>query len=424
VTATHLYSDATVDVTVFDPVAQTWEEPVALRTVGRWTAEEHTKIEVQPTPDGAIVFEDANGRLFAHRLAGDDWSSTELASVPNKRYVHATKVAPDGRIAVLVKSWVEWDGPSALHLVYYDVEADGWAPDPEVFLDDPALALFRGELAFGEDGDVMLTFISQPFDANWPRTGELHHFDAQTQEWSQHYEYEGYIWWTSVRPIATGTFAFFPEISEVEGGSYFFTEAGGLGDQTDVPFPDDVVGTSFRRVWLEWETFDDPEAGTDTIRYQTYSREDSVGEVDMIDVYDESSPVEHTATHRVAKNGRAYVFWWQWGPPYTVRVVTHDDDDGWSTPTILGSHSNQIGPSSLTVNDQGDAVAAWSPTCGGPCPEDPTVVAGYSADENCWHEAVVLDSGADAFAHPFSVTRDFAITTVGTGFQGRFLSCR
>jgi hypothetical protein len=419
VAGSHMFEDETVEAAVFDPVAATWGAPQLMRGVGAWEEQQYTRMEVARTDDGAVLVEDGNGRLFAHHVVGDAWTHAELTSVPNKRYIFDVEPAPDGRVAVLVMSQTAWDQPSALHVAFFDPSTDAWSPGPHVFVDDPALAPFIAQIVFDtDDGDAMVVFITQPFDANWPRTGELHRFDAETQTWSQLRSDTGYVWWVDIRELEPGEFVYYPLIGEDEGGSYFFTEMDGLGDPTDVPFPDDYVDGTLRKITFEWDRVD---MSKGTLEYRTYARDDAVGNVDTLPIGSGSSPVDFTSTHAIAKGGRAYATWWEWGPPFTMRAAVHDG--AWSETTVLGSHNNHIGPTSLTVNEQGDAVVGWSPTCGGPCPDDPTRLAGYTVADGCWHEGLVLDEGADAIAYTFSSTTDFVISTVGAGHQARLFSC-
>ncbi|HWB76116.1 MAG TPA: hypothetical protein VG755_14200 [Nannocystaceae bacterium] len=415
VAASHFYFDELVSATVFDPVGPSWGVPQTLRDAGPWEEQQHTRVEVRPTPDGAVVFEDANGRLFAHQLAGDSWDSAELTSVPDKRYILNVTPAPDGRIAVLLTSEVAWDQPAALYLAYYDVAGAAWSPGPEVFIDDPTLEVLSAEILFAsDDGDAMVSWLAPPFDWNWPMLAEVRHFDAQTQHWTSVYEYSGYVWWSYLRELEPGEFVFYPEILEVEGGSYFFTEETGFGEQTDVPFPDDYVDGELRKAWFDTEA--------NVLGYRTYTREDPVGVVDELDISLPTAGVDYFATQLTAKHGRAYAFWPLYGADTSARVAVHTDA-GWSTPTVLQHHPNSIGPSYLAVNDEGDAAVSWSPSCGGPCPGDPTMVARYDAEADCWNEAMALEAGADGYTHPFSTTRDFLVTSVGDDFYGQMLSC-
>src|SRR5262245_25282433 len=120
VAGSHMFEDETAEAAVFDPVAATWGAPQVLRNVGPWEEQQYTRMEVARTDDGAVLLEDGNGRLFAHHLVGDAWTSVELTSIPDKRYIFDVEPAPDGRVAVLVMSQTSWDQPSALHVAFFD----------------------------------------------------------------------------------------------------------------------------------------------------------------------------------------------------------------------------------------------------------------------------------------------------------------
>lgn len=141
----------------------------------------------------------------------------------------------------------------------------------------------------------------------------------------------------------------------------------------------------------------------------------------MLDVYGTTAAVESTRT--VAVGGRGYALWSTTGGAPSVRVAVHDAD-GWTDSIIVGTPSNPIGPTQLAVAANGDAFAAWSPACdGGPCASDPTSVAGYTAADDCWHEGRALQSGADAYGYGLPQTTGFLVTTVGSGYEARFMHC-
>jgi hypothetical protein len=142
-------------------------------------------------------------------------------------------------------------------------------------------------------------------------------------------------------------------------------------------------------------------------------------------VYGSTAAVDVFGTKTLATGGRGYALWSTVGGPPSLRVATHDDRNGWTDSIIVGTPNNPVGPTQLAAHPNGDAFAAWSPSCNrGPCGAgDPTVVAAYTADDHCWHTGNDVDGGADAYGYGLATMPGFLVTTVGNGYEARTLLC-
>ncbi|MBK8239962.1 MAG: hypothetical protein IPK74_30940 [Deltaproteobacteria bacterium] len=424
IAATHDYDQA-VFAGVLDPDTGTWTSSIELRDPGPWNEEQYTELRVVATEDGAVVLEHANGDLFAHRLAGEVWTHVELTDIPGFRYIADHELLADGRIAVLVRSNAAWDQPEQLTLAYFDVATELWEVDPFELVASPVGSADAAELIVDSgDGDIYVGYVTGPATGVYPRSGAVKRHDAATGEWTNLWGYEGYIFWISMRELEPAEVVFSPvTTTDIPEQTYFIAADGTLGPAIEMPYPQDYAGGTMRRVYFGNES--EGGAAADTVNYHTYTREDVVGETDVLDVYGSTAAVDKWSARTLAIGGRGHALWSTAGGPPSLRVATHDDEHGWTDSIILGTPNAPIGPTQLAAHPNGDAFAAWSPTCNdGPCgASDPTVVAAYTAADHCWHTGTEVDGGADAYGYGFEALAGFVVTTVGNGYQARTLVC-
>lgn len=407
----HYLFDQRVVATFFDPVSATWETPEVLRETGDWNSLEWTTLEVVPTSEGAVIIEDANGELYAHNY-DTGWGLQQLDGVPGYNWIFDVVPAPDGRVAVLVRSAADWDEPAALYLVYFDPVVGEWSPDPEVVLDDAPRDVDDATLAFAsDDGDAVIALVTNPEVGVYPRTVELHHQDSATGTWSVAHSLSAVQYFIpGLRELEPGEFAYSVDIYDDQLRR--FEEDAGLGDPITAPMPDDYVGGTMRSLSFDYAM------PTEHLTYRSFTWDDPAGTVETVDI---AAPIDARAV--MAADGHAYAYWTTQGATYDSYVAVYGPA-GWEDPVQIGSSAHATFRQSFARNDDGDVVVAWTPGCGGgPCVGDPTGVAVYREDASCFQPTLTFEGAFDARAYPFSTTRDFALVTTVEGYLGRMLGC-
>lgn len=222
-----------------------------------------------------------------------------------------------------------------------------------------------------------------------------------------------------LRELEPGELAMFPWISDVDHTTYFVDEELGLGEPTNVPYPDDYVDGVMYRAWIDTDG--------NLLYYHEYAKDDPVGTLDTRDIYVPNQIVidEFGLEPKVVfHDGRAHIMWGRYNNGVTQIEFSMHDGEAWRDPVIFGEHTHNIAPMKLTSNPDGDVLAAWTPGgCGGPCLDDPAMLARYDAASDCW-TVIELESGVwDPRLLPFSFTPDVALTTVGpNSARGRIVS--